>query len=305
MHVPPLDRAPERVRDRDGNVRLDAPPLYVGLHRHRDGYPLHTHSFVEVAFVVGGTGNHVCGAVATPLRVGDVLVLEPGRAHGYSDCDELAVLNCCFTEPFFDAILASLGSEAVPRPGGGRLVHGRFAAEDAAQLTSHIAQVLGLLSAQPASPPAILAEVVHLLAQLPSANPVVAAGRRAPARSVSIACARLIDASLDEPITLDQLAHELHITKHHLVRTFTADFGVPPLTYLAARRLDVAAHLVATTDRGIADIASAVGLTDANYFSRRFKQRFGLTPSAYRAAQVAGPILPRSGRRTASRAAEA
>lgn len=305
MHAPPLHRASERVRDRDGNVRLDAPPLYVGLHRHRDGYPLHTHSFVEVAFVVSGAGNHVCDAVATPLRVGDVLVLEPGRAHGYSDCEELTVLNCCFTEPFFDALLASLRSDVVPRPGGGRLVQGRFAVDDAAQVTAHITEVLGLLSVEAAPPAAVLAEVVHLLAQLPSAMPVLTAGRRAPARSVSIACARLIDASLDDPITLDHLADELHLTKHHLVRTFTADFGVPPLTYLAARRLDVGAHLLATTDRGIADIASAVGLTDANYFSRRFKQRFGLTPSAYRTAQVAGPIVPRSDRRPGSRAADA
>jgi AraC family transcriptional regulator of adaptative response / methylphosphotriester-DNA alkyltransferase methyltransferase len=184
-------------------------------------------------------------------------------------------------------------------------VQGRFAIDDAAQVTAHIAEVLRLLSAQPVSPPAVLAEVVHLLAQLPSAMPVVTAGHRPPARIVSIACARLIDAALDEPITLDHLADELHLTKHHLVRTFTADFGVPPLTYLAARRLDVAAHLVTTTDRGIADIASAVGLTDANYFSRRFKQRFGLTPTAYRTAQVAGPVVPRSDRRPGSRAADA
>ena len=305
MHAAPPDGAPDRVRDRDGNVWLDAPPLYVGLHRHRDGYPLHTHSFVEVAFVVSGTGSHVCDAAATPVRAGDVLVLEPGRAHGYSDCDELNVLNCCFAEPFFDALLASLGNDVVPRHDGGRLVQGRFVGDDAARASVHVGEMLRLLSAQPASPPAVLAAVVHLLAQLPSAMPVVTAGHRPPARTVSVACARLIDAALDEPITLDHLADELHLTKHHLVRTFTADFGVPPLTYLAARRLDVAAHLVTTTDRGIADIASAVGLADANYFSRRFKQRFGLTPTAYRTAQVAGPVVPPPDRPPGSRAADA
>jgi AraC-like DNA-binding protein len=37
---------------------------------------------------------------------------------------------------------------------------------------------------------------------------------------------------------------------------------------------------------GIGDIAGACGFTDAAYFTRRFRMRFGMSPTAFRGASV-------------------
>ena len=62
---------------------------YAGMHLHVDGYPAHTHSFVEIAFVVGGSGNHHSVSGRRELSRGDVVLLRPGVWHGYEGCRRL------------------------------------------------------------------------------------------------------------------------------------------------------------------------------------------------------------------------
>jgi AraC family L-rhamnose operon transcriptional activator RhaR len=54
---------------------------YAG-YLHAEDNPLHTHSFVEIAFAVGGAGTHHCVAGRRELRAGDVILLRPGVWHG-------------------------------------------------------------------------------------------------------------------------------------------------------------------------------------------------------------------------------
>ena len=58
---------------------------------------MHTHSFVEIAFAVGGTATHHSQAGRREMqRPGDVLLLRPGVWHGYENCQQFEVYNCCF-----------------------------------------------------------------------------------------------------------------------------------------------------------------------------------------------------------------
>jgi hypothetical protein len=54
---------------------------YAGMHLHIDGHPMHTHRFVEVAFVTGGSGTHASLAGRRELTRGDVVLLRPGVWH--------------------------------------------------------------------------------------------------------------------------------------------------------------------------------------------------------------------------------
>src|SRR5581483_1424708 len=70
---------------------------YAGHYEHDHASPLHSHSFVEIAFVVSGGGTHHSQTGRQELRVGDVLLLRPGAWHGYEDCRRLVLYNCCFS----------------------------------------------------------------------------------------------------------------------------------------------------------------------------------------------------------------
>lgn len=47
-------------------------------------------------------------------------------------------------------------------------------------------------------------------------------------------------------------------------------------------RLERAAGLLVGTRMTVAEIAAHVGIDDPNYLARRFRQQFGVTPSAFR-----------------------
>ena len=53
-------------------------PAYAGSYLHQWDSPVHTHSFVEIAFAIGGTAIHHSLAGRREMRPGDVLLLRPG-----------------------------------------------------------------------------------------------------------------------------------------------------------------------------------------------------------------------------------
>ncbi len=79
---------------------------YAGMHLHIDGHPMHTHRFVEIAFVTGGSGTHDCLAGRRELTRGDVVLLRPGVWHAYEDCQRLELYNFCFSSELLHRELA-------------------------------------------------------------------------------------------------------------------------------------------------------------------------------------------------------
>jgi AraC-like DNA-binding protein len=93
---------------------------------------------------------------------------------------------------------------------------------------------------------------------------------------------KYLDDCLDRPITLDDLAHFAGVSKQHLNRTFQNVIGTTPLQYLMHLRLSRAAVLLREGKWTVKAVGEAVGFEDPYYFSRRFSQVFGVSPSQYR-----------------------
>ena len=85
--------------------------------------------------------------------------------------------------------------------------------------------------------------------------------------------------------TLSGAADAAALSPFHLIRVFESVFGMTPLAYAAAKRLDHAHALLIKTTAPIADIASAAGYENRNAFDRAFARRFGRTPGAVRNAR--------------------
>ena len=62
------------------------------------------------------------------------------------------------------------------------------------------------------------------------------------------------------------------------------------MAYLAHHRMETAAVLLGRTDRPVAQVGEAIGCTDQNYFARRFKAHYGLSPSTYRLRGTSRPM---------------
>ena len=92
----------------------------------------------------------------------------------------------------------------------------------------------------------------------------------------------LLDRHLADPRSLPTLLAGLERSYEHCCRLFAATYGVPPLRYLTAERLEQAKHLLAQPELSISAIARTIGYADAAYFSRVFKAHVGCSPAAFR-----------------------
>ena len=92
----------------------------------------------------------------------------------------------------------------------------------------------------------------------------------------------LVDARYVEPLRVDDLARAAGFSRGHFSGEFRRAFGESPHAYLLTRRLERAAALLRTTDRSVAEICVAVGLTSIGSFTTSFKRAYGLPPTAYR-----------------------
>ncbi|MNG84962.1 Right origin-binding protein [compost metagenome] len=93
-----------------------------------------------------------------------------------------------------------------------------------------------------------------------------------------------IEAHLDQPITLGELALRCNLSEYHFARMFRASFGLPPHQYLLARRLHRACQLLRLGLMPLGEIALLCGFASASHFSNRFRQAVGATPGEYRSA---------------------
>ena len=84
------------------------------------------------------------------------------------------------------------------------------------------------------------------------------------------------------PITPEDLARVLHCSRSAMYRRFRDCFGVSPSHYINSVRIRRAQFLLTETDRSIGEIATAVGIPDAFYFARLFREITGETATDYR-----------------------
>ncbi len=87
-----------------------------------------------------------------------------------------------------------------------------------------------------------------------------------------------------EDLTVAAIAEHLDVSESRLIELFRSETGTTPGAYLRRVRMTAAADLLAGTRRPVQQIASDVGIADANYFVKLFRKEYGVTPSAYRRA---------------------
>jgi AraC family transcriptional regulator, regulatory protein of adaptative response / methylated-DNA-[protein]-cysteine methyltransferase len=100
---------------------------------------------------------------------------------------------------------------------------------------------------------------------------------------------RFIERNLDEPITLERLAHAFHQSAFHLQRTFKSVLGVTPRAYADSCRMNLlkrnlqAGHAVT---RAMYD----AGYSSSSRLYERTSSQLGMTPDKYRRGALATRI---------------
>ena len=91
-----------------------------------------------------------------------------------------------------------------------------------------------------------------------------------------------IDREYAQPLDVEALARDAHMSAGHLSRQFRLAYGEPPYGYLMTRRIERAMALLRRGDLSVTEVCFEVGCTSLGTFSTRFTELVGMPPSAYR-----------------------
>ncbi|WP_125566115.1 helix-turn-helix transcriptional regulator [Nocardioides baekrokdamisoli] len=91
-----------------------------------------------------------------------------------------------------------------------------------------------------------------------------------------------IDREYAQPLDVEALARDVHMSAGHLSRQFKDAYGEPPYGYLMTRRIERAMALLRRGDLSVTDVCFEVGCQSLGTFSTRFSELVGIPPSEYK-----------------------
>lgn len=91
-----------------------------------------------------------------------------------------------------------------------------------------------------------------------------------------------ISSYCDQHLDNNALARMANYAPTHFIRIFNEAFLETPHDYLIEQRLRLAEHLLHSSNLAVREVALAIGFENRSAFSRRFRQRFGVTANEAR-----------------------
>jgi AraC-like DNA-binding protein len=91
-----------------------------------------------------------------------------------------------------------------------------------------------------------------------------------------------IDREYAQPLDVEALARDAHMSAGHFSRQFRLAYGESPYSYLMTRRVERAMALLLRGDLSVTEVCFAVGCSSLGTFSSRFTELVGVPPSVYR-----------------------
>ncbi len=254
--------------------------------------PPHTHSFDEIAIVLGGSAVHVVGKDQYPLMRGDVFVVHGNQVHDFKKLSNFHIFNFIYKRNFFEKIKNEL--EEVP---GFKTL---FVHELCFRKFHKFKAKLHLNPHQLDFIINIIAQAIEVRNNVrPGSNKIIEYFFRiiiinlcqyyaeidTPHSKELFTIGRVIDfmeKNLGKEISLEMLANCAHASKSTLLRAFKRTTGCTPVDYLIKLRIEKAAEMMEKNSNiRVIDAASATGFFNSSYFTIKFKKIIGMTPLEY------------------------
>jgi len=153
----------------------------------------------------------------------------------------------------------------------GRLAQALLRVEDAGAFGRPYAETLGL------------AIVSRLLGRQDGRLPAACAAGVAPLPTWRLRrVTQFVDAHLDQPVSLAELAQVVGLSRMHFAAQFRAATGFRPHEYMLRRRIERAQDRLASGGAPLVEVALSVGFRTQAHFSTVFKRFAGATPQEWR-----------------------
>ena len=207
-------------------------------------------------------------AVMDIVRRGDSAALQswisaaPAVRGGILAADQLRQLKNTFV------VTTTLASRAA--------IRGGMDTEDAFSLSDAYIQKCELLN----SPDRIMNLQYHMILEFTERVEQLHIGAQ-PSQLV-LAVTRYIQHHLSEPISTEDIAKQLYLSRPHLSQKFKKETGLTLTDFILQQKTREAKRLLRYTDKTSAAIGFYLGFSSQGHFSRVFQKYAGCTPKEYR-----------------------
>ena len=293
-------------------------PIYIGKAYH-DSFAepkIHTHDFIEIAYVCDGKGYHMYDGVTYPVCKGELYIINSRTAHCFyptdrANSDHLVVYNVCFLPEFISGINIQLpllieltdimlykslySDEIIYSPdlkltGSMRTEIEQLYEKMYLEFTSEGINYVEILRLS-------LCELllkIHRFYKLnhPSTDNTISKYRH----QLIPDCIEYLRNNYAQKITIEELSNNFFLSKSYLSSLFKKATGSGVVEYLQHIRIEKACELLSSTTLSITEIGAQVGYTDYRFFNKSFKKITGVTAHEYRKNmyQSTDPIFSRS-----------
>lgn len=242
-------------------------------------FPAHLHPDLELLMVLSGAVEAEIGGQKAQLCAGDFAMIFPQQPHRYLQTSEeqtnvaIIIAKPWFFGEYVHVLLGGHPAEPVWRadalPADIPWAVGRLLDPDARQNRALSRALLQIVLA-------------HICTEYPLEEDSDAGFADMTCRAVDY-----IQQHYDEPLSLDDVARALGISRYALSRLFNGRLGVRFTRYLNELRIHKAQDLLQGSTIPIGDVAQRCGFENARTFNRAFLACCGRPPREYRALHKA------------------
>lgn len=275
------------IKREDGVFECDN-MIHVLRHFKYDKHEPHTHEFFELICQVCGESVVNISSEKINFRRGSIYILSPGTEHCIENVNDDAILLKVFLKKTdfddiyrqimrSDTLLSRFFSGALYSENGGWL---SFEAGDDNDVTDLLLRMrYHEVRSSPTDPVMKEALVMQLFCRLVDKHIESAKTSTNTDRVVKIISAIRADF---RNITLEEVSERFHFSPGYISRIVKRATGMSFTELTEVLKLEHAEKLLRLTDLSIDDVATGAGFGCREFFHRKFKEKYSLTPSKYR-----------------------
>ena len=235
-------------------------------------------------YLTSGTATMHIGAETCTVRPHEVLLVRAGQVYSFQPGDQNTGFLCHFHN---EVLIGNTGSADALNTFGFLHYWGAPIIGLDAQTAGFVEALLRRLLVEYAAhglhrPGLVRAYLLALLHELNQSGAAAAPPEPTTAAAITTRFKQLVATSLASLTRVSDYADRLNITPNHLAKCVRAVTGKAPARWLEETQVLEAKVLLSQSGWPVAEVAAAVGVADASYFSRLFKKHTGTSPLVYR-----------------------
>lgn len=244
----------------------------------------HSHSFVEIAMVLKGTGTYTINAEEYPIAPGDLFFFGSNAIHYITNASSSLEL---LTLQFPAALLVDITPVQRKAPNW-RLFSSPIAIHIPNAEAGPFQQIMHGIQSNLSGEPLYYTTYVNSLVILLSISLLRFASSNnidlTPTKCNPSMCAALayIDNNISQHITLQAVAAAAMLSPSYFSSSFKRYTGYSLIDYTNAKRVRIASKMLLNNpNTSISEIAMQVGFNNMSNFNRAFRKYIGCTPSEF------------------------